>query len=201
MKITDIQRQVRAAGRYSVFVDGNFVFGLSETGLLESGIKLGQIIDQVELKKLKKLSDTDKLYNQTLGLIARRPRSRKEINDYLARKTDDQQEITQLLNKLSNLQLIDDEDFAQRWVENRRLLKATSQRKLTLELKQKGISDETIKQVLSEDETNEQDVLRRLIIKKRTQSRYKDDQKLIAYLARQGFGYEDIKTVMQNIKN
>ncbi len=196
MKITDIKKQVKVASRYSIFIDGKFAFGLSETGLLDSGINIGQEVNSSQLDSLKKLSATDKLYSLVLNLIARRPRSQREINDYLARKTDDKAEITKLLNKLSNLKLIDDFDFAKRWVDNRRLLKSSSRRKLALELRQKGIDSNIIKKVLDDDQTDESALIKQIIAKKRSQTRYQDDQKLIAYLARQGFGYNDIKTAL-----
>ncbi|MCX6725611.1 MAG: RecX family transcriptional regulator, partial [Candidatus Saccharibacteria bacterium] len=70
---------------------------------------------------------------------------------------------------------------------------AISQRKLSLELRAKRVSDEIIRQVISEDETSEADVLADLISRKRKQSRYQDDLKLMQYLARQGYNYGDIK--------
>ncbi len=194
MKISDIQAQVKTKGRYSVFVDGRFAFGLSELGLINSGVKVGQEVNEARLSELKKMSATDKLYNMTLNLIARRPRSHKELQDYLRRKTDDEQEQRQILNMLSNL--IDDKDFARRWTENRRLLKPISKRKLSLELRTKGISDQIINEVLGADEINEIDVLRELIVKKRKTTRYQDSQKLMQYLSRQGFNYQDIKEAL-----
>ena len=196
MKITNIEAQKKIRGRYSVFVDGKFAFGLSESGILESKIKVGQEITTQELNELKRLSETDKLYGLTINLIARRPRSKKELSDYLYRKTDDINEREKILNKLSNHNLIDDEDFARRWVESRRILKSVSKRKLQLELRSKGISSEIIDKVLSDGQEDELKALKDLIDKKRKASRYQDDQKLMAYLARQGFKYDDIKNVL-----
>ncbi len=81
-------------------------------------------------------------------------------------------------------------------VENRHLLKNISKRKLWQELKQKHISDEIINGVLGADETDEQETLKVLIEKKRHRTRYQDDNKLISYLAGQGFRYDDIKDVL-----
>jgi SOS response regulatory protein OraA/RecX len=66
-----------------------------------------------------------------------------------------------------------------------------------MELRAKRISDDIISQILSEDETDERETLKTLIAKKR--SRYPDDQKLMQYLARQGFEYDEIKAAMQEI--
>jgi regulatory protein len=88
---------------------------------------------------------------------------------------------------------LDDLEFARRWVENRRLLKATSKRRLNQELKLKRVSDGVIKQVLEEDDTDEAEVLKQLVARKRQQTRYQDKQKLMAYLMRQGYDYGQVK--------
>ncbi len=58
------------------------------------------------------------------------------------------------------------------------------------------MTDAIIKSVLEEDETDELNVLLVEVDKKRRQSRYQDDAKLMQYLARQGYGYEDIKKAL-----
>ena len=196
MKVTDIKQQVKNKSRYSIYLDGKFTFGLSELGLINSGIKVGQDINKKQLEEYKQEVDIDKLYNNALALITRRPRSEWEIESYLKRKTKDADIVGEILSRLIKSNFIDDEDFAKRWVESRRLLKQTSKRKLSIELKQKRVSENIINQVLADDETSEKEVLKELIEKKRTQTRYKDDIKLMQYLTRQGFNYGDIKDVL-----
>jgi SOS response regulatory protein OraA/RecX len=41
-------------------------------------------------------------------------------------------------------------------------------------------------------------VLRALVDKKRKQTRYQDETRLMRYLVSQGFGYDDVKAVLQN---
>ena len=82
-------------------------------------------------------------------------------------------------------------------MDNRRLLKSISKRRLAQELRQKRISDDIIQTALNNDEADELGVLRELIAKKRLQTRYQDDLKLMQYLSRQGFSYGDIKTVLE----
>lgn len=197
MKVTKISAQVKTQGRYSIFVDDKFAFGLSELGLINSGIKIGTELTEQRLEELKSEADTDKLYNRAIGLLARRPRSEWELRDYLKRKKVEPDQVDTILNTLSVRGYVNDEDFARRWVENRRLLKPISKRKLTVELKQKRIGEEIIQKVLSEDEADELEVLKQLVIKKRTQTRYQDDKKLMQYLAGQGFGYADIKAALE----
>ncbi len=198
MKITAIKQQVKQAGRYSIFVDGKFSFGLSESALIDSGIKIGLELDEARLAELKDTAKIDKGYNRTLHLIARRARSEWEIRDFLKRKEYEPEFVDAIVARLYERRYLDDEAFARMWVENRRLLKPTSRRKLTLELKQKRVSSEVIDQVLGEDKdvTDEREVLRELVLKK--QSRYPDQSKFMQYLARQGYSYDDIKSVLSN---
>lgn len=199
MKITAIKQQVKDHARYSIFVDDKFSFGLSELGLINSGIKIGQEISKEDLANYKDTSELDKLYGRVLNLLARRPRSEWEIRDNLKRKNVDPEKTDSILNMLSKRGYVDDKEFATRWVENRRLLKSISRRKLVVELKQKRISEDVISEVIAQDETDELEVLRDEIAKKRRQTRYQEDSKLIAYLARQGYNYGDIKQALEEL--
>jgi len=194
MKITNIKQQVKRTDRYSIFVDNKYAFSLSESGLIQSGLASGQELETAELKQLKKAAGLDKAYNQALRYVAMRPRSEWEIETYLQRKEVDKATAQEIIRRLRDLRLLSDLDFARAWVSNRRQLKSVSKRRLRLELKQKQVPEEVIDQALQEDETDERDALRALIAKKR--ARYPDRQKLIQYLARQGFNYDDIRSVL-----
>jgi regulatory protein len=196
MKITEIKQQVKRADRYSIFLDGKYSFSLREAELIKLALHSGQEIYETELSQYKGESDLGKWYDKTLNLLSFRLRSEWELKDYLRRKDCPPEISEQILNKLSNNGYLNDEQFARRWVENRRLMKPTSRRKLVLELKQKRIPSEIIDKVLLEDkdETDEREVLRALVEKKL--SRYPDQIKLMQYLARQGYNYDDIKSVL-----
>jgi regulatory protein len=199
MKITDIKQQIKRKDRYSIYIDGKYSFALSETGLLNNGLRINQELSDGELEQLKKTSIEDKGIYRALDLIARRTRSEWEIRDYLKRKKYSDEEITRILEHLSIKGYINDEDFAKRWVGNRRLLKPISVRKLRIELKQKRVSEEIIEQVLATDNADEKETIKELVVKKRRQARYQDKQKLMQFLLRQGFNYSDIKTAFEEL--
>ncbi len=198
MKITKIEPQAKTKGRYSIFVDDKFAFGISEGGLISNKLSIGQELTARQLDELKNTAKTDKIYNLALSLIMRRPRSLYEIEDYLRRKSVEPPDATHIIENLKQKGFIDDLDFAKRWVENRRLLKSTSKRKLEYELKQKRVDDSIIKQVLTEDETTDSQTLQQLVSQKRQQSRYQDNEKLMRYLAGQGYNYQDIKEALSD---
>lgn len=199
MKISDIKQQVKRQGRYSIYVDGKYSFSLSENELLNIGLRINQEFSEVELEKLKKTAVADKAMMRAYDQLSRRPRSVWEMQDYLRRKDYDEQLISDIVNRLKEQGYLNDRKFAEAWIANRRLLKKTSKRRLFQELKQKRVDEHIISDVLEEDETDESEVLRELIAKKRTQSRYQDQEKLIAYLARQGFNYGDIKAALEEM--
>ena len=194
MQITAIKQQVKRTDRYSIFVDGKYSFSLSETGLINSGLASGRELDAAELKRLKKAAGLDKAYYNALRYAAMRPRSKWEMEMYLQRKEADADTAAEVIRRLQDLNMLSDLDFARSWIANRRLLKSTSKRRLRLELMQKHVPDEIIQQALAEDITDERDALRQLVEKKRR--RYPDQQKFMRYLASQGFGYDDIKSVL-----
>jgi len=196
MIVTAIKQQQKRADRFSIFVDNKFAFSLSESGLLESKLTLGKELDNQELSELKQAAVADKIYGKVLYYLSFRPRSQWEISTYLAKNNTPTPLAEKILNKLSKKSLIDDESFAKSWIENRSLLKPISTRRLIYELRSKHIDSELISKILSEEEHDDSSALALAIEKKRRQVRYHDDFKLMQYLARQGYKYEDIKKAL-----
>ncbi len=54
--ISSIKQQVKRTDRYSIFVDGIYVFSLSESELIARGLHGGQELSAEEVKKYKKIS-------------------------------------------------------------------------------------------------------------------------------------------------
>jgi regulatory protein len=196
VKVTGIKQQVKRTDRYSVFIDGKYGFSLSEAALLESKLANGQEISRQQLKEYKQLSNDDKLYNQALRYVAMRPRTKWEVEQYLWRKQASPAPTEEILNKLSKIGLIDDFKLARAFVEDRKLLRPTSRRKLILELKKKHVAADIINQAVGNESEDEHSALAAVVAKKRRQAKYQDDLKLMQYLARQGFNYDDIKTAL-----
>jgi regulatory protein len=209
MKITSISIQVRDKNRINVSVDGTYRFSLDVFQLSDLGIRVGNEYSNDELTSLEQESQFGKVYARALGYCLMRPHSAKEVRDYLYRKTRDirtktgdikkgtSPEITtRVFNRLTEKNYVNDEHFTRYWVENRLLTKGASKRKLISELRSKGVEQLIIEQFLSESDRTDEDELQKVITKKR--SKYPDDQKLMAYLARQGFSYDDIKSALQN---
>lgn len=197
MKITAIKQQIKRAGRYSIFVDGKYAFSLSDAALLEKKLVTGQELSRQQIGELEQASNDDKLYNATLRFIAIRPRTKWEIETYLKRKKAPPALAEMILNKLSINGIIDDRKLAGAYVNDRRLLRPASRRKMILELRKKHVADEIIQAAVGNEQQPEEAALLAIIKSKRRQSKYQDDLKLMQYLARQGFSYGDIKSALQ----
>lgn len=200
MKITSIKTQVKNPDRLSVYVDEKYAFSLNYNQLLEQKIHAGLEVTEERLAELKRLSNFGKAFERALNYALLRLRSVREMRSYLRRKKVEDEDAEAILNKLAAYKYLDDHAFARSWVESRALTKSTSRRKLQAELQQKGVKSDIITDVLQHTESyDESRALHDLIVKKRRLKKYQDPQKLMQYLARQGFGFDDIKQALGDL--
>jgi regulatory protein len=201
MRISGLKQQVSRPSRYSVYIDGRYALSLSNDAILVAGLVVGRELDKAGLEKLKQLAAGDTAYTNALRFVTIRPRSEWELRSYFGRKRIDKGVASEVIVRLQALRLIDDQAFARSWVASRRALKAISKRRLQQELRQKHVSLSIIDMVLSEDETDERQVLAELIERKRKITRYRDDLKLMQYLSRQGYDYDMVKAALAEMKD
>ncbi|MNH58557.1 Regulatory protein RecX [compost metagenome] len=207
MQVTAITAQQKDKNRVNVMVDGKYRFSLDLFQYADLGLKVGQEYTDEELTALEQESVFGKVYVRALEYCLMRPHSAREVRDYLYRKTRDTRtktgdikkgvppEVTsRVFDRLVEKGYIDDEKFTRYWVENRSLTKGASRRKLQAELRAKGVESGIIEQFLSETDRSDTNELLKVIAKKR--ARYPDKQKLMQYLARQGFSYDDISAAL-----
>jgi len=143
------------------------------------------------------------LFDSALNYISYRPRSILEITLFLKKKlvkkkSLDTEMINLILTKLQKLGYADDHKFALWWVEERQRFKKASNRLISYELSQKGISAEILQEVLDTDEDIE---LAKSAISKKLKLWSKlplpeQKQKIIMYLKRLGYSYDLIYRVI-----
>lgn len=209
MKITALTSQQKSENRINVFVDGKYRFSLDMYQVIDLKLQVGKEYTEEELVELETESQFGKLYGRALEYCMMRPHSGKEVRDYLYRKTLDRRTKDGSLRKGADKAVaervferllekghINDEQFTRWWIENRNLKKGASRRKLTAELRAKGVDLQIIDQHLAGTSRTDEDELQKVISKRA--GRYSDPQKLMQYLARQGFSYEDIKAALQD---
>jgi regulatory protein len=199
MKITSIKQQIKNPERASLFVEGKYSFSLSLNELVTERLKLNQEIDEAGLKRLKKLSVDGKLKNRALEWTLNRPRSTRELKDYLYRKKAEPEQMQGIVEEFETRGYISDLNFAN-WLVDTRRRGGKSDRFISGELTKKGVNREIIAEILKKgnEDNTELDRLKSLVEKKRNLARYKnDEQKFKMFLLRRGFNYDDIKTVLE----
>lgn len=196
LTVTDLKQGVKNPNRVNVFVNGKFAFSLDVVQVVDFKLKVGRELSEEELAELKKASEFGKLYQRALEKALMRPHSKKEIYDYLYKKVYekgiDKEYIDEIIERLENKKYVDDKRFAEWYVENRFVKKGVSQKRLKMELRGKGVATEIIDEVLGGRDDKEE--IKKMIARKR--SKY-DDEKLMAYLCRQGFSYDLVKQVLE----
>lgn len=215
MKITAITAQQKDKNRVNVMVDGIYRFSLDIFQYADLGIRVGKEYTEQELVELESESQFGKLYARALEYCLMRPHSAKEVRDYLYRKTRDQklkdrrsgemrikpgvsEALTvRVFERLLAKGYVDDAKFTRYWIDNRSLTKGASRRKLQAELQAKGVSRSVVEVYLAESDRSDEDEILKVIAKKAR--RYDDPQKLMQYLARQGFSYDQIKEALAKV--
>ena len=199
MRITDIKRQKRD-GYYSVFVDDEFRFSLTDLALSSGGLRVGQELTEADVEAWRKQSGESKALGYGYRYLASRARSSSELGAYLRRKGFEPTEIAYVIKRFTEERLIGDEQFAKDWVDMRQRSSPRSKQRLTAELRQKGLSSGDIDDALVLLDANQTTTITRIIESKRLGDKYRNEpSKLVAYLARQGFGYSDIKNAINSL--
>ena len=85
-KITELKSGIKNPNRVNVFLDGKFAFSLDIQQVVEMGVKVGLVISEEELAKYQEASEFGKAYQRALEWALMRPRSERELRDYLRRR-------------------------------------------------------------------------------------------------------------------
>jgi regulatory protein len=127
-----------------------------------------------------------------LDALTGQARSRKELRDRLAKKAVPDELAEQLLDRFTEVGLVDDEAFARSWVESRQRSRGLARRALAQELRRKGVDDETARTALDDLEPAREEQAARELVRKKLRSmrgldRVTATRRLAGLLARKGY--------------
>lgn len=195
--ITAISVQKRNYDRLNIHLDGKFAFGLFATAA--EGLKIGQTLSLAEIATLQDKEQFEKAKETALNLLSYRPRSTVEVQRHLYKKKFDELLIEQVIERLQAVSLLDDDEFARYWVEQRETFKPRSKMALRHELRQKGLSRAVIDDAVTA--VDEKSAARRAANKKAYRWENLPEKefrlKLGGYLQRQGFSYEIVRQIIE----
>ena len=200
-KVTAIEVQKRSPNRVNIYLDGEFAFGLAR--IVAAWLRVGQGLDEKKIEQLQAEDAREWALQQAILFLSYRARSESEIRRNLRKHEIPEPVIDQTLDRLRQDGFANDNQFAKAWVENRSTFRPRSRRMLAMELRQKGLGDESVKTAL---ESVDDEALAFEAAQKRA-ARYKDlewnefRKKLSDFLARRGFSYSVTSTVVTRIWN
>ncbi|MGV0742309.1 recombination regulator RecX [Mycolicibacterium sp. XJ870] len=133
--------------------------------------------------------------NVCLRLLTVRARTRAELEGQLTKRGYPDEVSATVLDRLTDVGLIDDEDFAEQWVRSRQANAGKGKRALAVELRKKGVDKEVIDAALADiDAGAERERAEQLVRDKLRRERLTDDdelrvtRRLVGMLARRGYG-------------
>jgi regulatory protein len=156
------------------------------------------VLSDAEIAVLRTQDEHNRAFNQALRFLSYRPRSRLEIERYLRDKSLPETVIDDVISRLERSQYLDDEAFARFWVENREQFRPRGERALRYELRQKGISDAIITDVLGnlDDEAAAWHAVEGRLRRWAGLPAEEFRRKVAGYLSRRGFGYDTVSVIL-----
>ena len=202
-RVTRVSFQARDQSRVNVFVNGRFAFAISATQAVERGLKPGRLLEKDDLVDLRDLEELERARGSAMALLARRPRSERELRDRLTRKGVPGVVADRVLRELKQRGYVDDAAFAEFWVANRRANQPRGRQALVNELRLKGVASEVIDVAVAPAADDEERTALELA-RRRARSLSADDPqrfraRLGAFLQRKGYRYEVARSVVDRM--
>lgn len=200
MKIDKIQKLKN--NRYKIKIDGDSIITFDNV-IIESGLLYKTHIDDDLYSFILKETEYYDNYYKVMKYILKKRRSLKEIKEYLIKFNLTKDQEKKLFFKLTNNNLINDEDFCRAFINDSLYLGKKGINKIKEELINKGISNEIIEKQL-ECVNNEllNNNLQKIVIKKiKLNKKYSNNylrKKILNELLELGYDKESILHEIDN---
>ena len=212
-RITAIEPQKKKEARFNLYVDYKFATGVRPETLAKNNLSVGQNLSGAELAKIILGEEQAKLMDKVLRFLSTRPKSEREVKDYLTRKISDSQKVKfsqakesfllkKIIAKLKDYKYINDREFTKWWL-SARISAKKGPRLIKYELLRKGINRDIVESTLTGFKN--QTLLARAAIEKKLNNWQKlpgakMKQKVYQYLISRGFEYDTAKEVFAQIE-
>ena len=198
--ITDMQIQKNNKTRANVYVDGEFAFALEMVSVMKLGLKIGAEVSVDRLSEAVLDSERSVCFDKAANYLSRGMKTRKQMRDYLLGKGFCDETVNYVIDKLLDYKYINDEYYAQVYVEQNVATKG--ERRLKQELMQKGILSAIAEKYCATEPDVTTDNAERLADKyMRNKPRdLKTLSKLQRYLISRGYDFDVVNAVIRSYK-
>jgi regulatory protein len=196
VKITALAPQKKNKRRVSVFLDGNFLFGLSSDTVAALGLRVGREVDRAGLDRIALEEQRYESLQYAFLLLSYKARTTSELTQRLTRKGFSPDIVSSTLQRLAELKMVDDAGFARRFAEDRIAIGHKGKWRIRGELLKRGVAKEHIEDALATapDETAAaREVAEKYLSRNRRLEPDVLKRRLYAFLARRGFSPDTIR--------
>jgi regulatory protein len=189
---------------YLVWLSSGETLRVSEDILVRHRLLKGQELSEEMITAIKKASSYDVGLQMAMNYLSYQLRSIKEIYTYLKEKEIPLEDRKKIVQRLEELNLLDDALFSESYVRTAMRTTEKGPRNIAQQLKQKGIKEEDIQHGLTfyplEEQLQVATVAAQKAMKRYRTKSFKDAlQKVRLYLTQKGFSGEVIDLTMENL--
>lgn len=214
MKLTKLEPSSRVSGRWLVWLEDGTLLRVGEADVVSLSLYAGMELEEEQLEGLKQAQEQAKLKNKALNLLSARPMSQRELERKLSAKPpkrgepqerEEQREqrkamAQQVVQRMAQVGLVNDREYASTVVRHYGR-KGYGPAKIRDELYRRGVPREFWDEAM--EELDQDDAKLRALVEKKLRGAAptrEELKKVSAYLARRGFGWEEISRVLRDVE-
>ena len=198
MEITAITPQKKDKTRCNIEIDGRFYCGMKLETVMQNRLKAGEIVTPELLSEMQMQSEKQTALDKALTHITVSMKTEKEIRDFLARKGFLQNVCDYVVDKMKEYGFLEHALYAKQYTEYAGKKKGA--RLIALELKRRGVDDETARNAVAEIEDGDQAARRVLEKYMRGKEVNRDTlRKAYAHLVSKGFDYDTARSALKSL--
>lgn len=197
--ITLVSVQEKNKKRCNLFIDGEFRAGILVETAVKFGLKKGKEIDERSILTMLAENEKKEATSKAVEYATKGLKTKKQVKDNLIKKGFSAESVYHAIDVLKNYGLIDDVNYAKRYIES--CGKTQGKKLILFKLMQKGIKKEDIEKALENAEYFAEDGAFTVLgkyMKGKEKSR-ENRVKAYRYLAGKGFGYDEITSAINKI--
>jgi len=202
--ILSVKQDKKERKLYHLFAESEKpILSVHEDILIRYRLTKGQLVTEAQTDEIRMEDERYRAYVMAIFYLGARPRTRKQIEQYLNRKFFESDNIQYALDRLEREHIVDDEQYARQFAVSRLKNSLKGRRFIKQELQQRGVSkiaaDEAIGLL---DEKVELASAKKAAEKKWRSLKgepFERKRKLMGYLMRSGFPGDIVKDVIKSI--
>lgn len=205
--VTSLRAQKNSPDRVSVFLDGEFAFGMHRDLLLEFDVAKGK---KLSVEQQREILDRDAYFRAravAFRYLSYRERTTAEIRRRLSRDDYPPNVIKDVIHSLEQSGYLDDRAFAVKYAEGRFKSKGYGPMRIRSDLRRKGVKRGAVERAVEKVYSEQDDVLERAreMGKKRWNrlanepDELKRKKKVYDYLARRGFSFDMVRRIVDGL--